>query len=279
VRKYLRLNIFKICGRLVAIGEYVAGCPIRVHWWIEPMPPQALWEVDWGNTQIEIRYDDNTQTWATFQVNDFEGETDVSISSPGFYSLRLKAVAANNPSQPCYSKSNPRFKVINLSYTMYIDQPVRGSDDCSNYGEVGHTWWEFYCSDLSVLDPILQNYCNISVGFYPDDIIRPCIDHDASGDIYLPDVAHSCDVKYIRHICSLEKFKNGLSFVANMDNNPPDYELCDLNCTDMAYAVAASAGLTIPDSRNSFACCGINSRCPGTTGERLAEEDGGCYCE
>ncbi len=181
----------------------------------------------------------------------------------------------------CGSSSDTfTIKAIEASLIIYADQPGVGGDrDMLEDEDCGHTFWEPVVSDESVLPTALKTYANRKSGFYPEngvDPVPPGVDLDDDGELR-DDSTHGWDVKKEYTLDSYEDLISLLEFTKDQNDSPSTYHLENFNCTDCGIAAGAAAGVTVPDTSQTYSIPLIATYTmsnPGDLGEDLMAAGG-----
>ena len=133
------------------------------------------------------------------------------------------------------------------SYTVFVDQPVAGTDKVRNWTNVGHTWFLLgvSASDMNSIPEDLREYVNTPIGYYSDGLHKN-------------DYAHfdSLDVVRTTDVTNRDSFINGLKTVQGLDSQKDIYGLCAFNCTNVTLMVGDVVGVPYPNFQSSgwFGC-------------------------
>jgi len=171
--------------------------------------------------------------------------------------LTVKVACAEYPE--LYDLATVTFEFGWAYFVMCVDQPMPGNRDVIFFnGNVGHTFWKIEATpnlaSSTLVEDGLRQYIDTYWGYYPTQAVNPVeglwqVPGDIRNDAQYADVndtAHTIDVYKKFDIASLEFFIAALAFTKGKKENPGTFHLMTNNCTTVAIAAAASAGIDVP---------------------------------
>ena len=191
----------------------------------------------------------------------------LTYSSLNFGTTDNKPIIDINNELNCMTNNSGNYT---YKIAICVDQPVVGSSSPSTYGgDVGHTFVQFIKIDNNTNTQVSR-----SVGFYqnngPTSLILdvPSVIRDNSSTPY--------DVS-VTYTVNSSQFTNAVNTAINWQYS--NYSLQNYNCTDAAFSVCNSAGVSIPQYLTRFMSvpCGTNVNCtytlwlhsPGRLGQEI----------
>lgn len=215
-----------------------------------------IYEWDSINEFWDLYFEDNPQEFLDVVL--FESpETDEYATEVDLYSVL-----------PCFDVTNNQSATHEV--IIYVDQPIPNSRKPNSGFDAGHSFIEI----SQTTSGLNSNTVSEVIGFYPRNDATP--NNPTSPGAFIDDSEHDYDVKMTVKLTP-QQFNNIIAYLNTfVDNDVPQFNLNDFNCTDFAFKIMSYSSVTIPDTPGEWGGIVVaagSGSCPSNAGEDIRDTE------